>query len=486
MRIIEDLKKDEVYNRLLAKFNDNGPFTFGNDYHTTIYRYNEGESIPMDYRALGKYIDAIRYEKLSLHDVPESLRTGEFFANTFYYTYDYIKNNIERFDRNFFKNLIMTDSGSLAFNRNCFEIMPIEYIDEEMVSLAILCGTNWSANEWLLTVVKKKPQVISEDVWKLAARLYGGRTFSDILAITPKEYQDTEWYQELFKCRYNYGARCDSRDTYLNSNDTTVLMDYVPKEVLTPEFLIELLKDDPQNIARFSEYALETEISIGLDKDNKPIKKKIWQFVIENNGHLITSISLNEERIAYFKSLYDKDSSEYLSFRYHYRNWKRSQHPPKPSNNTDLGLLLTEAMIYAIEGDDPYKAIDNEVNRNRADMQKRTDLLPIFYQGTVPREYKKKYDSEEYLQMVYERYGIKVLEEYDYLLYKVELPEGFKIEYDGYYGVVKDNNGMEIIFFRRYDKFYERDASVTAIDERILKNDDSKPQDPPKSLIKKQ
>ena len=88
----------------------------------------------MDYRALGKYIDAIHYNKLSLYDVPKSLRTEEFFANTFYYTYDYIKNNIEKFDRNFFKDLIMTDGGSLIFDKNCFEIMPIEYIDEEMVS----------------------------------------------------------------------------------------------------------------------------------------------------------------------------------------------------------------------------------------------------------------------------------------------------------------------------------------------------------------
>lgn len=49
----------------------------------------------------GKYIDAIRYDKLTPYDVPKSLRTYEFFANTFYYTYDYIKNNIEEFDRNF-------------------------------------------------------------------------------------------------------------------------------------------------------------------------------------------------------------------------------------------------------------------------------------------------------------------------------------------------------------------------------------------------
>lgn len=77
MKIIEDLKKDKVYARMLAKFNDEGPYTFGKDYHTTIYCYDEGECIRMDYMALGKYIDAIQSNKISLYDVPESLRTKE-------------------------------------------------------------------------------------------------------------------------------------------------------------------------------------------------------------------------------------------------------------------------------------------------------------------------------------------------------------------------------------------------------------------------
>ena len=477
MKIIEDLKKDKVYARMLAKFSAEGPYTFGKDYHTTIYCYDEGECIRMDYMALGKYIDAIQSNKISLYDVPESLRTKEFFANTFYYTYDYIKNNIEKFDRNFFKDLIMTDNYCLAFDRNCFEIMPIEYIDEEMVSLAILCGTNWSSNQWLLTVYKRKPQVISEDVWKLAARLYGGRSFSDILTITPKEYQDKEWYQELFKCTYNYECRCDGRDTYLSNDDRTVLMDYVPKEVLTPEFLIELLIDNPKNIARFSEYALESEIKVGT------IKKKIWQLIIEHDGYLINNIDLNEERVSYFKSLYDKDSSEYFCFKFNYRNWKRSQQPQKQNNNTNLGLVFMDGMLYAMEGDDPSKAIDNEVKRNRDSMKQSIDLLPIFYKGSVPNEYKKEYDSEEYLQMIYEKCGIRILEECDYLLYKVELPEGFTIEYDGYHGVVKDNNGIEIILFNRDDKFYDRNAEVTTINESIIRSYEEQSQG--KKLVKK-
>ena len=70
--------------------------------------------------------------------------------------------------------------------------------------------------------------------------------------------------------------------------------------------------------------------------------------------------------------------------------------------------------------------------------------------------------------MMYEKCGIKVLEEYDYLLYRVELPEGFTIEIDGYFGVVKDNNGTEIFSFHRDDNFYDRVAEVTMINEDVI------------------
>ena len=470
MEIINDLKRDKVYNRVLNKFGDGGPFTFGKNYKTAMYSYTNGEVIQMDHMALGKYIDAICYEKLSLNDVPEELRTEEFFINTFYYTYDFIKNNIKDFDRNFFKDLIMTNRHSLIFKENCFEIMPIEYIDEEMVSLAILCGTDWSSKQWLLTVNERKPEVLNEDLWKLAARLYGCRSFLKILNITPKEYQDKEWYQELFKCNYKNGYSCDGRDTCMNNSDNTVLMDYVPKEILTPEFLIELLNDDFSNIARFSNYALDTEISIRGDIDDKPIKKKIWQYVIEKNGSLIELIDLNDERVDFFKSLYDKDSSEYYGFKYQYRDWKNSQKKKKNNNNNDLGLVLLDAMVYSIEGENPIKAIDDEVKRKNDIMRKSQDLLPIFYTGSVPNEYKKEYDSEEYLQMIYEKCGIKIIEEYNYLLYKVELPDGFKIKYDGNCGVVKNSDDIDIITFIKNDKFYAPIAEVVIINERAINN----------------
>ena len=464
MRKINDLLKDDVYNRLLAKFEENGPFSFGKEYDTTIYWY-EGNDIPMDYMAFGRYIYAIRYQKKKLYEVPRSFRTEEFYINTFYYTYDYIKDNIYEFNRNFFKDLIMNNEGCLEFKKNCFSIMPLKYIDEEMVSLAILCGNDWADQEWLLTVLERKPEVITEDVWKPAARLYGRRTFEKIISITPNEYKDEEWYLELFKCTYHLGVRLDGRDTYHGCDDRTVLMDYVDQEVLTKEFLTKLLLDDIRNIARFNEYALETKIVTGLDVMGNPIEKKIWQVALEADGKTIEYIDLNEERIKYFKSLYDRDSIEYITFKYKYRDYKRSKKPIV--ENDDLTLVALDALLYAREGDDPTKAIDNEIKRNRDNMKKSVDKLPVFYYGDVPEEYSKEYDSEEYLDMIYEKLGIKIIDDSDYLLYKVSLPDNCSIEYKDYYGVLKDNDGNELIHFFRDDKFYDRQAYVSYINPMI-------------------
>ena len=327
MEIIDSLKTDEVYTRVLNKFSKDGPFTFGKKNDTAIYSYEKGENIAMDEMALGKYIYAINYSIKELSEVPSILRTAEFYISTFFCSYDYIKNNIKDFNREFFKDLIMTNSKSLSFEKNCFEIMPLEYIDEEMVSLAILNSTDRSSTNWLLSVYKRKPEAINEDVWKLAARLYGGPNFIKLLNITPENYKDREWYLELFKCKYTFGCSNNySRETSLIDYNT-VLMDYIPKEVLTPDFLIELIKDDPKNIARFSNDALETVINM-----ENNIKKKIWQIAIEIDGKLIEFIELNEERIMYFKSLYKEDSEEYFIFKHHYREYLESKKLVRKNN----------------------------------------------------------------------------------------------------------------------------------------------------------
>lgn len=42
----------------------------------------------------------------------------------------------------------------------------------------------------------------------------------------------------------------------------------------------------------------------------------------------------------------------------------------------------------------------------------------------IPNGFIKEYDSEEYLEKIYEKMGIEIIGEYDYLFYNVVLPDG--------------------------------------------------------------
>lgn len=472
MKVIKDLLNDDVYKRVLDKFSDNGPFYYGMDYETTIYYHEKDELIYDGPRALGKYISAIQHQHITLDEVPERYRTKEFYANTFYYTYDYIKEHIDEFDKEFFKDLMMTYDKSLIFDRNCFEIMPLEYIDEEMVTLAILCNNDWSAYKWLLSVNKRKKETISEDVWKLAARVYGGRNFEELLNIVPEKYKDDEFYQELFKCRYHLGNRCDGRDRFFSlfgkNEDQTVLMDYIPQEIITPKFVSSLILDSPKNISRFNEKALEMEIP--FKEDGKPRLEKAWKIALKLDGDVISELDLNDERIAYFKSLYDKDSIEYYSFKFHYRDYLRSKKEKKKEKTNDLTLVALDALLYSMEGEDPYKAVENEEKRRKEERKNSVDILPVFYQNEVPSKYCKEYDSEEYLLKAYEKLGIEIIDDSDYYLYKVSLPEGLSIKHDDYGGKVVDSEGKKLIVFYDDNKLYDRRVYVTYINPNILED----------------
>lgn len=92
---------------------------------------------------------------------------------------EYVKAHIgEKFDRDFFKDHIVSDYYSIEFDENCFEYMPIEYIDEEMVSVAMLKAVNaryierrGDFDDWFYSVAKRKPNVLTQDFWTLGARI---------------------------------------------------------------------------------------------------------------------------------------------------------------------------------------------------------------------------------------------------------------------------------------------------------------------------
>ena len=311
---------DEVYKRISKKVEDG---TFKKGKNCALNRYYFGSAtimdFPIDKRTPEVCASLMDYCKCSLCDVPETSKTREFFISEFTNkeVFNYIKDNIEKFDREFFKDLLESNEYAICLNENCFAIMPLEYIDEEMCSLAILNALNWSDYNWFYSLYERKPEALTSDLWKLGARLYARIQDNEnkFLNITPEEYKDEEYYKEMCSCNYNYGME-------LISNKGKI-MDSVPQEFLTPKFLLQLLSDNFDNVARFSEQALETEISYTIF--GKEVKEKIWQFVVRMKGYNIQYIELNDERIAFFLNHYDKDSFEYnYGFKDKYKKYIRS------------------------------------------------------------------------------------------------------------------------------------------------------------------
>jgi len=461
----------KVYKRIKDKFED-GVFTEGNVCGLRHY-YFENDTI-MDF-AISKRTPEVcaslmHYSKCELSDVPEKSRTRNFYIDCFTDddVYNYIKNNIDKFDRQFFKDLISTNGYATRFEKNCFEVMPKEYIDEEMCSLAILHATEWNGDEWLWSVYKRKPEALTSDIWKLAVRLYTRIYSKDnkYLNATPEEYRDEEYYKEMCSNHFNDGKAI--------GHPEITIMDTIPDEIIDKRFLLELLGENLENICSFNEKALETEISY---YDNKKIVEKSWQFAIRKDGYLIRKINLNDERVQFFLDTFGKDSSEYrIGFKDYYKEYKRKKEATQRINRTEkenmndiATRVLMNAFLYSNEGVDPSKAIDDETSRSR---KVNSSLLPIKYKGLIPLELIKTYDSEEYLELLYKELGIEIIEEYDRLFYKVNLPEGWSIENSGYMNYVKDPAGNVVIEYFYDSKFYDREAyvkNVNIIEEKVFR-----------------
>lgn len=498
------MNNDALYKRIMQKFED-GTFKEGKKCEFSVYYY-EGKTIydvPVEERTPGVCTGFMKYGKCQLSDVPESSRTRDFYIANFSNdeVTEYIKNHLEDFNREFFKDLIVTNGYATHFNNNCFEVMPLEYIDEEMCSLAIINSTNWNEDDWFYSAYKRKPEALSTDLWKLGARLYsrvsGG--VNKFLNITPEEYKDEEYYKEMCNSQFDEGE----------------IMDTIPQEIITPKFLIDLLQMNLSNIARFNEKALETKINpyvdyeilvdimtnnikdydwihllekkgFDIEKDRDQMKGKlcevvfdilssenIWQFVVRVKGDLIRNIPLNDERVEFFLKHYDKDSSEYKwGFKDKYKSYKKSKTNKEAAEQTEnranesarlaAEFTVNMALALAMGGDNPTDAIDvtNKIVKN-----KRTNLsfLPIKYKGIVPEELRKIYDTEEYLEMAYKELGIEILGEHDRLFYSVNLPDGWTKVDKGNSCYVKDENDNLVIEYLDAGPFYDRSVYVKTI-----------------------
>ena len=137
--------------------------------------------------------------------------------------------------------------------------------------------------------------------------------------------------------------------------------------------------------------------------------------------------------------------------------------------------VFWDALLYAMEGEDPSRAIENQERREQRRVV-RNQKLPIKTNGGIPDGIRFKgveddmgYDERkeivdknisEYTKQQYEKMGIKVVEEYDDLFYSVELPEGWEIKATDHsmWNDVVDNNGRKRISFFYKGAFYDRDA----------------------------
>lgn len=281
------------------------------------YRWDNIQCIP-DNVTPGHYLYAYESQKINFRDIPYKYLTKEFCLHALIATHskeliEYVKVHYARFNKQFYKDLIETDSYVLKREHNVFSYMPLGFIDEEMVSYAMFKSIDTCLNRydnhydwfWFNTVYIRKPNVLTQELYILGARCFAKKWYGEnsFLDITPKEYRTREFYFAL-----------------CSQNDTPVMED-IPESILTTDFLVDLLNDGAENIKCFNEAALERKVSI----IGKGIVK-FWQAFVIKNGYTIEHITLNDERVEFFLSIYDKDFPEYeYGFKDHYRSYLRKR-----------------------------------------------------------------------------------------------------------------------------------------------------------------
>ena len=210
MKFVNDLRNNKTYQKILSKFGPDGIYELPGNYD--VKRFSDYSIVPME---TDDYLYTFMREKTRV----------------------YIKEHINEFDKDFFKKLINCDYYPSRFKNICFMIMPLDYIDDEMVSLAILNNPHWWDYDWLITVNERKPEVLTKDIWTLAARFYGSDKFIDLIKMVPEEYKDKEWYKEFFRC--TFGENEDPEDRVITGKK---LLNLIPDNLLPPE-LIEKKKE---------------------------------------------------------------------------------------------------------------------------------------------------------------------------------------------------------------------------------------------------
>lgn len=161
-----------AFGRISRHF-ENGDFKQGTVSELPIYVYEEGRTRTKDLTP-GHFVYAMKNSNMSFNDVPKEFLTRDFFIHALSDAGNgkdiitYVKAHIgDQFDREFFKDYIATNQWSLDFEQNCFEYMPLDYIDEEMISCAMIkaVGNRYverrgDSDDWFYSVAKRKPEVL--------------------------------------------------------------------------------------------------------------------------------------------------------------------------------------------------------------------------------------------------------------------------------------------------------------------------------------
>ena len=325
-----------------------------------------------------------------------------------------------------------------------------DLIDEELVMCAMFRAVDelhgdgrGGSEDWFYSVHKRKPELLTRDMYILGARCFAGNYSkgNQFLTITPAKYLTPEYYAAL--CVMN----------------KTPVMEDIPPEILDDGFLISLVNANINNVACFTEEALEREVPI----EGRAEKMKIWQIVIMLRGSTIENIPLNDERAEFFMSLYGKDSFEYeCHFKRRYKDYLREKNKTKAPSDKTIQLAATTALFAAMAG----MGNDVMVDMGTAVVHSATDRkaeLPIRSYQRVPAKYAKKYDTEEYLLAIYEKLGIQVLGEKDYYYYSVTLPKGVTVANEGYGEYHLKVGDETVIKYIDRGPFYDRSVHVTQI-----------------------
>lgn len=433
----------QAYISLIENFYEKG-YSRGTKDTTPIYYWDGNHQNPN--LTSGHYVCALLHDQIKFNDVPEKYRTREFFLHALSSSsveiVDYVKAHPEKFNKDFFKDHIETNSSALHYQFNDFEIMPLEYIDEEMVACALfktidscLYRRSDLTNDWFYSICKRKQEVLTQEIYTLEARCFAiyRRDVDKFLKATPQKYRTTQYYFNL--CCKN----------------PTPIMQYIPQDILTNDFLTALIADDPKNIQCFTESALEQvnpTTRTGL---------KFWQIAVMRSGYVIDCIPLNEERIKFFLDFYDKDSYEYEdSFKDHYKAYLRKKNSTTKPEIPNISGMATLATAMAGASLETAIEVGNNIMNALTDNQK---LLPISLRVPVPKEYCKIYDKEEYLTAIYKKLNIEIVQEEDYYYYRVVLPKDISIVPDKF-GYNLQKGEEKILHYYDRGPFYSRTVTV--------------------------